>query len=184
MPGARDNRFTIYDALEKSGYFDANPANTYARDLATGANLFRGPVEFPKMLYHPEGERRVTVAGEEIVTPLGAKLVGQQTELIWAIAENEEQERAMLAEGWKDHPAKSIRVRIEKLIAAGQLTADALKTIPQISSDHRIRELELEIARLNAFHATEQQIRSEDVGRSGADALADRKSKSAAVSDL
>lgn len=173
MPG-RDNRFTIYDALEKAGFFDKNPANSYARDQTTGANLYKGPVEFPKMLYHPEGDRRVVVQAELVSTPFGPKALGEQSELIWQIAENEEQERALLAEGWKDHPAKSIRVRIEKLIASGELTTAALKTIPQMGSDQRIKDLEAELARLNSFIEVEQQVKASDVVRSGAAALAER----------
>ena len=81
----RANRFTIYDALEKSGYFDKNPANTFARDATTGATLFKGPVEYPKMMYHPLGETRVIVAAEVITTPLGAKEVGEQREMLYQI---------------------------------------------------------------------------------------------------
>lgn len=183
MAGGRDNRFTIYDALEKAGYFDKNPANSYARDPVDGSQLYKGPVPYPKMLYHPEGEERITVPAEIVSTPMGAKEVGEQRELIHQIVSNEAEDKAAAADGWHDHPAKAIRARVmahvSGLEAAGKLdprTKQALlSSIPNMGSTARISELEAEIARLTAMKDIDSGAVEHDVkARSGADALAAR----------
>ncbi len=165
MPG-RDNRFTIYDAMEKAGIFDSNPANNYSRDPTDGHSLYTGPVPYPKMLYHPLGEEKVTVPGEILSTAFGPKLVGEQRELIWQIVNNEAEDVAAAAAGWHDHPSKAIRARIEKLIETSQFseaeTAKLLKSIPTMSSDSRIKDLEAEIARLTGAREKEQALREAD----------------------
>lgn len=149
------NRFTIYDALAKNGYFDANPANSYSRDKTTGDSLYQGPVEFPKALFHPEGEERIIVAAEIIMTPMGPKAVGEQRELIFQIVPNKKEEDALRAEGWWDHPAKAVRRRVELFIEKNEQLPEKEKkkllgAIPSISSDARIKELERELARLTS----------------------------------
>lgn len=187
----RDNRFTIYDALEKSGYFDKNPANSYARDPVDGSSLYKGPSPYPMMLYHPAGEQRITVAAEVVSTPMGAKEVGEQRELIWQIVPDAASERALRAEGWHDHPAKAVRARIEAhiegLSAAGKLDEKTrlalLASIPTMSSDQRIKDLEAEITRLTGQRESEQSLIEADQKpipvplaqpRTGADALSSR----------
>lgn len=150
------NRFTIYDAMAKNGYFDSNPANTYSRDKTTGEPLYQGPVEFPKALFHPEGEERIVVQAELIVTPLGPKAVGEQREMIFQIVKNAAEEAALRAEGWLDHPAKAIAKRVELQIAANpgmteKERAKLLATIPTISSDARIKALEQELEKHRGF---------------------------------
>lgn len=149
----RGNRFTIYDALEKNGYFDKNSANTYSRDPTTGESLYSGPVEFPKALYHPDGEERITVPAELIMTPMGAKAVGEQREMIFQIVKTKAEEDAARAEGWLDHPAKAVRRRVELFIENTPAISDKekaklLASIPSVSSSTRIQELERELARL------------------------------------
>jgi hypothetical protein len=169
MPG-RDNRFTIYDALEKSGYFDKNPANSYARDTTDGSSLYKGPVSYPKMFYHPLGEEKITVPAEVISTPMGAKEVGEQRELIWQLANSAAEDKALRADGWWDHPAKAIRARveahIERLSEIGKMDdktrAKLLATIPTMSSDQRIKDLEAEITRLTGQREDEQALRTHD----------------------
>jgi hypothetical protein len=157
----RENRFTIYDALEKTGLFDQNPANTYARDKTTGATLYAGPVEYPKMLYSPSGEERIVVPAEVISTPMGPKEVGEQKELVHQVVTSREEEEALLTEGWHDHPAKAIKARIEAGIAAGTLDKSALRKIPLMGSDERIKTLEAEIARLTGLRAVDAAARGE-----------------------
>ncbi len=152
----RGHRFSIYDALEKSGHFDSNPANSFARDATTGESTYLGPVEFPKMLFHPDGEERITVPAEIISTPMGAKAVGEQRELQWMIVKNKAEEGAALAEGWHLHPAQAVRKRVELFIAANPEISEKdkakfLAAIPTISSSNKIQELEAEIARLTAL---------------------------------
>lgn len=157
----RDRMFTIYDALEKAGIFDANPANSFSRDKTTGASIYTGPQEYPKMLYHPEGEQQVTVPGEVLMTPFGPKLVGEQKETLWMTVQNPVEEAAAAAEGWHDHPAKAIGARVRNLIASSNFTpaeeAKLLKTIPMIVSD-KIKDLEAQIAALLAERDARPQV--------------------------
>jgi hypothetical protein len=134
MAGFRNKRFTIYDAMEASGAFDRNPANQTARDDVSGESLYNGPIEYPKTFYSPKGETKITVPGEMVQTLEGVKLRSQQKELITAIAKNADEEAALRAEGWHDHPAKAIH--------AGGGEA------PPTSSVDRIAQLEAELARL------------------------------------
>ena len=156
----RDHRFTIYDAMEKAGKFDSNPANTFARDKTTGANIYSGPQPFPKMLYHPEGLEQITNPAEIVTTPLGAKEVGEQRQLVYKIVGNAEEEEALRASGWHDHPAKAIRARLEA-------TGGDLSKVPPMSSDQRIKDLEREIARLSEVKGKEDSQRAADLSNSG-----------------
>lgn len=127
---AKGQRFTIYDMMEAKGVFDDNPANTSASPDVGGYQR----AEYPKMMYHPKGERRVTVPAEIISTPMGPKEVGQQTEIIHRIVGNAADEKKLLAEGWHNHPAKAIAA------SGGEA--------PAMSSDQRIKDLEAQIAAL------------------------------------
>ncbi len=149
------NRFTIYDAMGKAEFFSSNPANPGAKSKVDQSDISEWPIQYPKMLYHPEGEERVSVPAEIITTPLGPKSVGEQRELIHKIVNNKVEEDEAVAAGWHDHPAKAIRTRIEALIASSTFsdkeTAALLKKIPAMGSASRIQDLEREIARLTAL---------------------------------
>lgn len=136
MSRYNDNIFTIYDLMEKKGMFRGNPANVDSIDPNTRQPAYKGPVQFPKMLYHPKGETKVTVPAEIINTPLGPKAVGEQRELIHKIVESAEEEAVLKQLGWLNHPAKSIH--------AGGGAA------PAITSEERIESLEDTIERLRA----------------------------------
>lgn len=162
MAGSRGNRFTIFDALDAAGYFDKNPANAFARDKTTGENLYQGPVEYPKMLYHPEGEEEVTRAGEVVVNPLtGPAMLNEHRAMIHRIVRDSEEEAEALADGWHPHPALAIRSRVEAFIKSNEgisekEKAKLLAAIPAISSDQRIKDLESEIKRLTKLQGLEQ----------------------------
>jgi hypothetical protein len=98
---ARAHRFTVFDVMEAQGVFDVNPANTSSPD-------YRGPLPYPKMFYHPQGKTRVIQKAEIIGTPMGPIKVGEQTELISRIANDADEEAALRAMGWHDHPARAI----------------------------------------------------------------------------
>lgn len=104
-----ENAFTIFDVMERKGYFRSNPANVNSR-LANGLPAYKKQL-FPKMVYHPKGEQRITNPAEVIATPLGPKRVGEQRELIWKIAEDQEAYSALKAEGWHDTPTDAIAAR-------------------------------------------------------------------------
>ncbi len=154
-------RFTIYDAMEQDGVFDRNPANPNSRDN-DGNSIYTGPVEYPKMLYHPEGEERIVVPAEIIMTPLGAKEVNEQRELIHKTVGSVEEEAALITEGWHDHPAKAVKVRVMATIASSKLTpkeeAKLLATIPKLSpTSNKVAELEAEIAKLVKLRAADAE---------------------------
>jgi|ERR1700722_10494128 len=128
MPRAA-NRFSIYDVMEAKGVFANNPANADSPE-------YKAPIKYPMMFYHPEGERRVMVPPEQVLTPFGPKEYGEQLELISRVVSNPAEERALRAEGWHDHPAKAE-------VAGGRPGAP-------MSPSGRIADLEAEIARLQA----------------------------------
>lgn len=137
---ARHNhRFTVYDKMENDGAFAGNPANPDSQSKE-GESLYRGPIEFPKMMYHPEGQTEIIVNGEEIETPRGPKLINQQTAMISQVVANAAQEAQLLSEGWHDHPAKAIAVRAE---TTGE-------KVPSIGAQTVINSQEAEIRRLQA----------------------------------
>lgn len=135
---ARNQRFTQYDMMEAQGHFSSNPANVDAVG-EDGEQLYKGPVAYPKMMYHPEGKTRVTVQSEVIVTPFGPKEVGEQREVIWQLAATAADERKLREVGWHDHPAKA-------MAADPQFTG----VVPPISSAQRIDDLEAQLAAATA----------------------------------
>ncbi len=154
------NRFTIYDAMEKSNYFSSNPANAGSVSPVDQSQLYSGPVQYPKMLYHPEGEERVIVPAEMVLRAGQYVPVGEQRELLHKIVNDQAENDEALASGWHDHPAKAVEARVNLLIAEGNLTdketAKLLATIPKLApSVNRIAELEAEIERLKAERAVE-----------------------------
>jgi hypothetical protein len=124
---ARAHRFTVFDVMEAQGVFDANPANPSSPD-------YRGPIQYPKMFYHPKGETRITQRAEVISTPLGPQRVGEMKELIHKIAADADEEKALREEGWHEHPALAIK-------AGGG-------TVPPMVSSSREKELQVQIEQL------------------------------------
>jgi hypothetical protein len=129
MANARRTRFTIYDVMEGQGVFDENPANSYSAD-------YKGPVQYPKMFYHPEGKERVIQRAEIIATPMGPERVGELRALINRVAQDADEEAALRELGWHDHPAKAIQ-------ASG-------REMPPMVAHNRESELEDQIKRLTA----------------------------------
>lgn len=151
-------RFTIYDAMENAGVFASNPANAGSRDN-DGNSIYAGPVEFPKMLYHPLGEEKIIVPAEMVLRAGQYIPVGEQKELIYKNVNSQAELDEAIAEGWWDHPAKAVKARIDALIAESNFTEKETKAllakIPKLApSVNRIAELEAEIARLTAARAT------------------------------
>lgn len=107
MPKA-STYLTRYHLMDQAGYFDTNPANTFAK-AEDGSALYRGPVEYPKMLYHPEGKTKVMVQATAVDTPFGPQLRGEQRAIIHQIVLNEEDEKLMLEQGWHETPSAAVR---------------------------------------------------------------------------
>jgi hypothetical protein len=135
-----DKRFTVYDMMEAKGLFEANPANA-------DSGAYAGPVAYPKMFYHPEGKMQITVPAELVQTIAGPRECGEQRALITRVAANAAEEKALVAEGWHDHPAKA-------LAAAGL-------PVPPISPAGKIADLEAQIAALQAEKAMRQVAQDE-----------------------
>ena len=138
MAGYRNRRFTIYDAMEAKGIFAENTANIDARSDETGQSTYEKQ-DFPKMFYSPAGERRIIVPATYIDTPFGPKKTDEQTELVYKLAKDLTEEKKLRADGWHDHPAKAIAA------SGGEA--------PAVSADERMKELEAQIAQLQAEKA-------------------------------
>ena len=142
------NRFTIYDVMEQNGVFERNPANSTAR-ASDGTVLFQGPIQYPKMLYHPEGAEQIIVPAEVIMTPMGPKAVGEQRQLVHRVVNNAQEEADARAEGWHTHPSGSLR-------AAG-------KPAPATGAEQQIAELERQLKDLQEERARLIGIRGGEV---------------------
>ena len=110
--------FTIYHVLDAKGVFDSNPANAQAVN-EDGISIYKGPVPFPKMVYHPKGERVLVVHGTAMVSRDGEPLRDKDGEIrrtgdVWGIVnkivQSEEEYRIAQAEGWHDSEAQAMRV--------------------------------------------------------------------------
>lgn len=115
-PGS--NIFTIYHVMDKRGDFDSNPANAQAVNV-DGVSIYKGPVEYPKMVFHPKGEREIMSMGTVVVEE--GKIVRdpatgqpQRTGDIWGtknkIAADETQYQEFKALGWHDTEAEALRM--------------------------------------------------------------------------
>lgn len=143
----QDHIYTIYDAMARKGLFRVNPAN---RDSVGEGNrpLYKGPVQFPKMFYHPKGLERVTRPAEIIATPMGPRKVGEQRELISKLAENAKEGAVLAKLGWHDHPAKAIA-------ASG-------RKAPPMASKESVQTLEAQMADLAARLAAAKSAQEAD----------------------
>jgi hypothetical protein len=133
---SRRNIHTIYDVLENKGAFSGNPANAGAVDK-DGKQLYLGPMDFPKMFYHPKAELVEINPGELVATLEGPRRVNRQTAMAHQVAYTKEDEKRLRAEGWHDHPAKALRATGQNAPATG-----AAEHIAEL--ERKIRELEEE----------------------------------------
>lgn len=131
-------RFTVFDVMQSKGVFKKNPANIDSQ-TEQGVPLYQGPVQYPKMLFHPTGEERIIQQGEVIVTPLGPQRVMQQREIIYQVVNSPDEEKKLVEQGWHTHPANAMR-------AGG-------KDAPATGADQVIADLQRKIADLQAQQA-------------------------------
>lgn len=146
----RNHRFTIYDAMEAKGVFAANPANVDSRD-AEGLSAFKGPVEYPKMLYHPRGEERIVTPARREPSPIGPMEIPAVRELINCQVNSREEEEEKKGEGWHDHPAFAIEARTG--------------IRPAMGSAQRVRDLEAELASQKTELERYKKLVAEDASR-------------------
>lgn len=150
---AKHNRIhTVYDVMAENGVFSSNPANvnSFGPDHAP---LYKGPVEYPKMLYHPRGEETVLVAASAEMTPFGPKMLNEQRCLTNLMVNSAEEEAKAKADGWLSHPAYSIEAGNEVRREQGL----PLLPVPTISSIEHINRLENEKKKLEAELAAYKQ---------------------------
>ena len=159
------DRFTVYDAMEASGYFSTNPANPGARD-ANGRSLYTGPQKFPMMLYHPLGHEHVLVPGTKERTSYGTvETFGELWELDFREVTSEKELAEALAEGWHKHPAMAIKAANESWRKERGLTP---LPVPAISAGSLIADLEERNRRLT--EALEEAKRAQaELDATGAD---------------
>ena len=140
------DRFTVYDAMEASGMFSTNPANVNSRDK-DGRVLYKGPVKFPMLLYHPRGEEKILVHGVTSPAYPGGppEKFGEQWEIVSREVTSQGELDEALAEGWHRHPAHAIKVANETWRKEMGLKP---LPVPPISAASRISDLEEENRRL------------------------------------
>lgn len=131
---AQRHRHTIFDKMDYDGVFDKNPANINSRDQ-DGRSMYKGPQEFPKMLYHPKGEERIVRPGEAVMTHFGPKMVGEEKQLISRTVETKEEELELLKAGWHSRPRDAIKARAE-------ITGEEVVFAPE-----SVQETELDVLR-------------------------------------
>lgn len=92
-------RFTIYDMMEARGVFEQNTANASSPGYKK--------VEWPKMVYHPEGKVKTVFAGTTSFDPetRERQMVGKQVEIINKLANDKTEYDKLIKEGWHSHPA-------------------------------------------------------------------------------
>ena len=134
------HRFTQFDMMDAKGIFAANAANVTSHDPHTGQSLYKGPVQYPMMFYHPEGKTRVTVRAEQVNTPYGPTMNSEQRELISRVAGNAAEAAVLRKLGWHEHPADAIAAGLtDEQKAAGVVP-------PPKGAENRITTLEAEKA--------------------------------------
>lgn len=142
----RSNIHTVFHAMEEKGIFERNTANVDARDQTTGESLYKGPVKYPMMLYHPAGAEKIIVPAEIIVTPMGPQRVGEQRQLVYKVVANEAEENALKSMGWHSSPANAVRARLK-------IEGKDMGLAPPKGSDEMISDLNAQIAALQAEKA-------------------------------
>ena len=133
---AKRRIFTIYDKMDEDGVFDLNPANVQARSK-DGRAIYK-KAEYPRMVYHPKGEMRITTPGTAVASPFGPQWVGEQKELINRVCQDESEYAEAIASGWWNTPA-------EALSGVVAITPKSAET-SLAEKDRRIKELEAALA--------------------------------------
>jgi len=152
--------YSIYHSMEDRGVFEKNPANVQSVDN-DGNSLYRGPVEYPKMLYHPRGETQTIFqgvmvvdvkSGQPILGPDGLpRFTGTQVGIKNRIVQNAEEEAELLAQGWHHTEAQARRQNPEVPGGAPPKSASEVQA-------ERIRELEAKLAAQEAHQSAPKPV--------------------------
>ena len=155
MPRKRNNSvYSIYHNMDDRGVFDSNPANAQAVNN-DGFSIYKGPVEYPKMLYHPQGKLKVVFQGLLVTDPKSGEAMldkegnprytGTQVVVEHVVVASEAEAAPYIAEGWHETEAAARRQSPDKKIAA----AAPPKTKTELMEE-RIKELERQLADADA----------------------------------
>lgn len=157
MAKSNTKRFTIFDVMEAKGVFAVNSANRDSVDPVTNQPLYEGPVRYPLMMYHPNGDEEVIVQASIEITPYGPQALNEQRALRTAIANNAEEEEDLRDEGWHDQPIAAVNAR---------RVAEGLKPlpVPKIATIDRMAALE---AQLQSAQAELARVRAEQSSSQG-----------------
>lgn len=148
---ASQNIHTVYDRMTAKGLFRANPANIDSVDPLTGQSAYKGPVPFPKMLYHPTGKRKIVVQAEAVATPFGPTMNNQQSEIINKIVNSEAELKTALADGWHLHPSDAIATGLTKEEKEAGIMAPPKGAVGRVSQlEDEVEKLQKELAALKA----------------------------------
>lgn len=138
--------YSIYHSMEDRGLFETNKANAQAVNN-DGLSIYEGPVQYPKMLYHPKGEMRCVTQGimvtdrdnrpvfDETGKP---KYAGAVYEVKNIVVDSAEQEEEMVNQGWHYTEAQALRANPETFHKAPPKTKAE-------EQEEKIKELEKQL---------------------------------------
>lgn len=151
-------RFSVYDLMDAKGVFKSNPANAGAT-TQHGVPIYRGPVKYPRMMYHPTGEEQVVVPEKRDTNAFGhVTITPAVKEVKYILIYSAEEERQVVEAGWHFHPAAAI-----------EAANDPKRPVPPRSSVARVVDLEDELARkTQELEEARAQLRSQGMGTAGA----------------
>jgi hypothetical protein len=152
--------YSIYHAMEDRGVFEQNKANAQAVNN-DGLSTYSGPVEYPKMLYHPKGEEYCVSQGIMIVDrdnrPVydekgNPKYAGSVFAIKNRVVDTLEEEETLKAEGWHYTEGDALRANPDKADRAPP------KSKVQQQAD-RIKELEMQLALIGQNEAKSPNVK-------------------------
>jgi hypothetical protein len=147
----------VYDVMEAKGIFRSNPYNLGAVDPVSKEPIYKGPAQFPMVVYHPKGKERETTKPELMNTPFGPQAVGGQRVMISKIVKNEEELSAAIAEGWHEHPADAIEARNATLPEDERIPVPPKSSAVELDKLRRDKsDLEARLARAEAALAAQR----------------------------
>lgn len=152
MPRNRTQKvYSVYHHMEEKGVFETNTANAGAVNT-DGLSIYQGPVEYPKMLYHPTGEMERIYAGIQVMDREGnpvkdengqLKYAGSQHAIKTVIVHSADEEAEWIGRGW--HTSEAAARRTNPVLAK-----TAPGPTPMEEAKSRIKELEAKLAERDA----------------------------------
>jgi len=119
MPRNRTQRvYSVYHAMDEAGVFEDNVANAQAVNQ-DGISIYAGPVQYPKMLYHPQGEMELVSQGIMVTNRDGdpvrdergnVKYAGQHWGVKNVTVQSPEEEAEFVGKGWHLTEAAARRI--------------------------------------------------------------------------